>query len=149
MNPMMYPAINPAMINPANENPEMIDPANENPEMINPIIKLMNNNIQPNNQENDMKFNYYIPNDYEYEPDYPVTIMLIDTEKGKTFKLKVFGSDSMTIEQLVKKFRTVLCDDNIVIKHYLLNDTIELDPLSKQKLLEFGINDKSIIKAIK
>ena len=137
------------MFDPANENPEMIDPASENPEMINPIIKLMNNNIQPNNEENDITFNYYIPNDYEYEPEYPITIMLIDTEKGKTFNLMVLGSDSTTIELLVKKFRTVLCDDNIVIKQYLLNDTIELDPHSNQKLLEFGISDKSIIKAIK
>ena len=159
MNPMIYPTMNPAMIEPENqnpgmiepenENPETIDPANENCEIINPIIKLMNNNNQPNNQKKDMELNYYIPNNYEYEPRYQVTIMLIDTEKEKTFKLIVIGHNNMTIEQLVNNFRSLICDDSIVIKQYLLNDTIELDPHSKQKLLEFGINDKSIIKAIK
>ena len=146
MNPMMCPTINPAIIEPANENLAIIDPANENNEMINPIIKIKNFFI---NKGNDMKLNYYIPKNYEYEPNYPIKIMYIDTEEEMTYNFIVFGSNSTTIENLIKKFRILLSNDNILIKKYLLNDTIELDPHSNQKLLEFGINDKSIIKAIK
>ena len=149
----MYPAMNSTVVNPAMVNPSMNSPKDDSKEkfMINPSYKILNNNIQSNYQTNNMKLNYPIPNNYQ--KDFPVSFLLIDKEKDKVYTchLIIMGNNNMTIEKLIKNFSILLCDDEIFhsIRQYLLNDTIELDPHSKQKLIELGINDKSIIKAIK
>ena len=131
-------------------NPSMNSPKDDSKEkfMINPIYKILNNNIQSNYQTNNMKLNYPIPNNYQKY--FPVSFLVIDKEKNDTFHFIIMGNNNMTIKKLIIHFRLLLCDDEIFhsIRQYLLNDTIELDPHSKQKLIELGINDKSIIKAI-
>ena len=56
------------------------------------------------------------------------------------------GSLNMTAEELIEKFKIVLCDDNIIINKYLINNETELIPSSKQTLKELGItSDVKII----
>ena len=60
----------------------------------------------------------------------------------------VQGRGDMTIQQLVKNFRTKLADDNIHIKSYMLNG-MPLDINSQMTVNQMGINKKSVIIASK
>ena len=55
------------------------------------------------------------------------------------------GSLNMTGEELIQRFKMKLCDDNIVINKYLINDETELDPSSKITLKELGITSDTKI----
>ena len=49
------------------------------------------------------------------------------------------GTFNMTEEELIGRFKIKLCDENIIINKYLINDETELDPSSKKTLKELGI----------
>ena len=61
----------------------------------------------------------------------------------------VHSQSNMTIPKLISNFRNKLCDDNIIIKQYLLNDVIPLKEHSQEKIEKYGINEISVIKTIK
>ena len=61
----------------------------------------------------------------------------------------VHGRGDMTIQQLIKNFRTKLSDDSVNIRSYLLNGSINLDPDSLCTVNQMGITQNSIINATK
>ena len=70
-------------------------------------------------------------------------------EKNIPYDLNVHCRDDMTVNQLINNFRSKLCDDSIIIGKFLLNDSVELSPTSFDPVSNYGINDKSVIKAFK
>ena len=61
----------------------------------------------------------------------------------------VHGRGDMTIQQLIKNFRTKLSDDSIIIRSYVLDGRINLDPYSLSTVNQMGITQNSLIKANK
>ena len=49
------------------------------------------------------------------------------------------GALNMTAEELFERFNIILCDENIIINKYLINNETELNPSSKKTLKELGI----------
>ena len=65
------------------------------------------------------------------------------------YDINVHCRDDMTVNQLINNFRSKLCDDSIVIGKYILNDSVQLSVTSFDPVSNYGINDKSVIKAFK
>ena len=63
----------------------------------------------------------------------------------KNNKIIIQGELNMTAEELIKKFKIKLCDDNIIINKYLINDETELNPNEKKTLKELGITSDTKI----
>ena len=61
----------------------------------------------------------------------------------------VHGRGDMTIQQLIKNFRTKLSDDNVIIRSYVLDGRLNLDPNSMSTINQMGITQDSLIKATK
>ena len=54
-------------------------------------------------------------------------------------KIDIKGDLNMTVEELIERFQILLCNDNIIINKYLINDETELNPSSKKTLKDSGI----------
>ena len=115
-----------------NNNPMMM---NYNPMMTNNNPMMMNNNPMMMNSDSQKSF-------------FTISFLYIDEEKGRNIKVVCAANRYMTVNQLINNFRIKLCDEDIIIKRYLLNDQIILDPNSNRKLAEYEMDEKSIIKAI-
>ena len=106
---------------------------------MNNMINNINNNMQSNvNQTNQPSTFLTITFKYFGDQRFP---------SGVDFAVQARGD--MTIQQLIKNFRTKLSDDNIVIKSYIVNGNLPLDPNSQMTVTQIGINQKSIITATK
>ena len=60
--------------------------------------------------------------------------------------IDIQGNSDMTIEILISKLMSKLGDEKIVINKLLINDKIELNPTSKEKLKDLGIDKVVIIR---
>ena len=60
--------------------------------------------------------------------------------------IDIQGNSDMTIEILISKLMSKLGDEKIVINKLLINDKIELNPTSKEKLKDLGIDKDVIIR---
>ena len=103
-------------------------PLNQNPAPLQQNIvdtpKPLNKDIKNNNNKN-LDQNQYINIEFIFD-------------KRKIF---VQGDLNLTEEELIQKFKAKLCDDNIIINKYLIEDKkTEINPNSKKKLKELGIN---------
>ena len=105
---------------------------NQNPAPLNQVMvntalplnkELVNNNNENLNQNQDINIKFIFNNR----------------------NIVIQGSLNMTGEELIQRFKMKLCDDNIVINKYLINDETELDPSSKITLKELGIKKKKKI----
>ena len=63
----------------------------------------------------------------------------------KNNKIIIQGELNMTAEELIQKFKIKLCDNNIIINKYLINDETELNPNDKKTLKELGITSDTKI----
>ena len=105
---------------------------NQNPAPLNQVMvntalplnkELVNNNNENLNQNQDINIKFIFNNR----------------------NIVIQGSLNMTGEELIQRFKMKLCDDNIVINKYLINDETELDPSSKITLKELGITSDTKI----
>ena len=69
-----------------------------------------------------------------------ITFLLMKISKY----IDIQGNSDMTIEILISKLMSKLGDEKIVVNKLLINDKIELNPTSKEKLKDLGI-DKDVI----
>ena len=126
VNPM-YGGVNPINpgVNPINPG---VNPINPVPNPINPAPNPINPapNPQPQAAHNmQIKFFFY------------------DVE------IQVQGNSNMTIQQLIKNFRTKLCSPDTKIDKYLIHPSkVELDPYSTDIITSKGIKENTIIYAI-
>ena len=106
----------------------------------------MNNNMKMNNN-----INYQNPgqNNDNTTTFKQIEFRYIDQAKNENIKVMVHSQSNMTVQKLISNFRNKLCDDSIVIKQYLLNDSIPLKDDSQEPIEKYGINEGSVIKAIK
>ena len=123
-----------------NMNPMMNN--NMNPMMNNNMNPMMNNTVQPptNPVMSQAGSNTFLQVDFKYFGDerFP---------GGCDFLVQ--GRGDMTIQQLIRNFRTKLADDTITIKEYVLDGRFTLDPNSQQTVNQMGIVKGSVVNATK
>ena len=102
-------------------------------------VMMNNNDIQAKNMANTSKSSSFLQVKFKYfdMAKYPGGIDFM-----------VQGRSDMTMQQLIRNFRTKLADDTVKIKDYKLNGMI-LDQNSTQTVGSFGIDENSIINATK
>ena len=91
---------------------------------------MMNNNMMNNMMNNNMMNNNMMNNKINVNPNqqYNSTVKFkyINQSKGQNVSLFVQSNSTMTVQQLINNFKIKLSDDSVIIKQYLLNDTVQL-----------------------
>jgi len=63
--------------------------------------------------------------------------------------IRVQGDSNMTINKLIKNFKVKLCNEDIIIKKYIILQTgVELDPNSNETLASIGITKETKISVV-
>ena len=105
---------------------------------MNNMNNMMNNNNNTQSLNDTQKHFMQVPFKYFGDSRFP---------NGVDFLVQ--GRGDMTIEQLIKNFRTKLADDKVIIRDYLLNKTLPLNIHSQQTVDQMGINNNTPIIATK